>query len=225
MALAGNKPNNHRTANHRETTCSAPPLHILVQNNYSVNVISKQRSARKIPNLNRNRQTQFCTLQWMYILTGWSLALLCSASLVAAAVPIADFEPSLLNVVAAAPEIIEKYPRLVLPVTIIEDERYFEQLINEVARKKTKLSPPYFESHPHGRSLGTDWCTSGKPMTGVHTLPRGSTCTFTSYLTIAVSTSLELSSASGSGEMAIISGGLVTRHFYVPGTRKNTWVQ
>ena len=92
MALAGNKQNNHRTANHRETTCSAPPLHMLVQNNYSVNVISKQRSARKIPNLNRNRQTQFCTLQWMYILTGWSLALLCSASLVAAAVPIADFE-------------------------------------------------------------------------------------------------------------------------------------
>ena len=69
----------------------------------------------------------------------------------------------------------------------------------------------------HGRSLGTDWCGDGKPTSGEHTLPRGSKCTLTTYVTVGAGTLLDLSSETGTGDLAIISGGLVTGLFYVNG--------
>ena len=188
-------------ANHKVTACS-PPCHLHVQDKHAA--VSKHRA--KIPSF-LNSQKICRTLRWMYVLTLWSLALLCSASSVAAVVPFPpESQPSPLNI-DAAPAIMENIPEF-LP------ERHFE--LNEAAPEKPKLAP-LSQPHPRGRSLGTDWCTSGKSATGVHTLPRGSTCIFNEHVTIAASTSLALSSAQGSGDVAILSGNYATSHFVVYG--------
>jgi len=195
-----------------EITCS-PPRQLFVQNKHIA--VSKQR-ARKNSSLNGQTQS-YCTLRWMYFLIIWSLALLCPVSAaVAAAVPTAEYQSSLLDVVAAPAIIIDTNPAL-SPVII--EEHHFE-LLNELVKEavRTDSTPATLaQPHSHGRSLGTDWCGNGKPATGVHTLPRDSTCTFGTYVLVATGTSLELSSASGSGELAIISGDLVTLHFFVVG--------
>ena len=141
-----------------------------------------------------NDQTESFALRWMYFLTIWLLALLCPASsaAVAAATSIAASQPSLLDIVAA-PAIINKNPAFLpalLPVTILfEEHHHFE--LTELVKEAVGIDPPpaaLAQSHSHGRSLGTDWCGNGKPATGVHSLPRGTTCTLTAHVTLATST-------------------------------------
>ena len=55
------------------------------------------------------------------------------------------------------------------------------------------------------------------PTTGDHTLQRSTLCTMMSQVTVAAGKTLKVSSVDGSGEMAIITGGLTTRFFLVQG--------
>ena len=69
---------------------------------------------------------------------------------------------------------------------------------------------------PLGRRLGTNWCNL-KSTSGVHTLLRGLICPLSAHVYVAAGTSLALSSESGTGSVAVISGGGTTRLFVVFG--------
>ena len=85
----------------------------------------------------------------------------------------------------------------------------------------TNWSPvPFDSTGPFGRRLATtklDWCGQGKNASGVHTLLRGTTCTLSSVVYVAPGTSLSMSSGSGPGSVAVISGNGTTGLFHVDG--------
>ena len=137
------------------------------------------------------------TPRWMYLIM--YLILLCPAASAA---------------VAAVPQ-TAKFPTSLSPVILFKENHHFE--LNELVKEAMPTPAALAQPHPRGRFLGTNWCSSGKPATGVHSLPRNTTCTFVKQVIVPFHGTLELSSDSGRGELAIISGSQVTLHFYVFG--------